>query len=44
MFLVVFNIDGPDVAHGASRTFKFVGYCAKKHQGIKRTESVKQVC
>ena len=30
MFLFVFNIDGADLAHGVSPTFKFVDYCAKK--------------
>ena len=48
MFLFVFNIDGADLVHGVSPTFKFVDYCAKKkkkkHEGIKRRESVEQVC
>lgn len=30
MFLFVFNIDGADLVHGVSPTFKFVDYCAKK--------------
>ena len=37
MFLFVFNIDGADLAHGVSPTFKFVDYCAKKKKKKKNT-------
>ena len=36
MFLFVFNIDGADLAHGVSPTFKFVDYCAKKKKKKKK--------
>ena len=38
MFLFVFNIDGADLVHGVSPTFKFVDYCAKKKKKKKTRE------